>query len=156
MQLKNVQMSWISEHNVRHFVESRDRIFRYVEDVDIIRERAQIVKDEISTILSDKLNKNMYVLSVIASHQIDSGDASQNSVISIVSNDITITTGVADQDSFTLAVQTFNTESLNEAGVTTDLTVFAADHFNNFVPDNTAIYIASEGGAVGTIDAILV
>jgi len=69
-----------------------------------------------------------------------------------VSNDITITTGVPDQDSFTLAVQTFNTESLNEAGVTTDLTVFAADHFNNFVPDNTAVYIASEGGAVGTID----
>ncbi|MBQ4858216.1 hypothetical protein [Pseudoalteromonas sp. MMG007] len=92
------------------------------------------------------------ILSVIASHQIDSSDTSQNSVISIVSNDITITTGVPDQDSFTLAVQTFNTESLNEAGVTTDLTVFAADHFNNFVPDNTAIYIASEGGAVGTID----
>jgi zinc transporter len=67
MQLKNVQMSWISELNIRHFVESRDRIFRYVEDVDIIRERAQIVKDEISSILSDKLNKNMYVLSVIAS-----------------------------------------------------------------------------------------
>jgi hypothetical protein len=92
------------------------------------------------------------VLSVIASHQVVSGDTSQNNVISIVSNDITITTGVPDQDSFTLAVQTFNTESLNEAGVTTDLTVFAADHFNNFVPDNTAIYIASEGGAVGTID----
>ena len=92
------------------------------------------------------------VLSVIASHQVVSTDNSQNSVISIVSNDITITTGVPDQDSFTLAVQSFNTESLNEAGVTTDLTVFAADHFNNFVPDNTAIYIASEGGAVGTID----
>ncbi|MDN3393234.1 hypothetical protein [Pseudoalteromonas sp. APC 3691] len=92
------------------------------------------------------------VLSVIASHQVVSTDTSQNSVISIVSNDITVTTGVPDQDSFTLAVKTFNTESLNEAGVTTDLTVFAADHFNNFVPDNTAIYIASEGGAVGTID----
>lgn len=92
------------------------------------------------------------VLSVTASHQIDSGDTSENSLISIVSNDITVTTGVPDQDSFTLAVKTFNTESLNEAGVTTDLTVFAADHFNNFVPDNTAIYIASEGGAVGTID----
>ena len=65
--LKNIQMSWISEHNIRHFIESRDRIFRYVEDIDMIRERAQIVKDEISTILSDKLNKNMYVLSVIAS-----------------------------------------------------------------------------------------
>lgn len=92
------------------------------------------------------------VLSVIASHKIQSDNTSQNDVISIVSNDITVTTGVPDQDSFTLAVQNFNTESLNKAGVITDLTVYAADHFNNFVPDNTAIYIASEGGAVGTVD----
>ena len=92
------------------------------------------------------------VLSVIASHNIQSGNTSQSNIISIVSNDITVTTGIPDQDSFTLAVQTFNTESLNNAGIVTDLTVFAADHFNNFVPDNTAIYIASEGGAVGTID----
>lgn len=87
------------------------------------------------------------IISVIASHQLD-----DSNIISIVSNDITITTGLPDQDSFTLAVQTFNTESLNQAGVITDLTVYAADHFNNFVPDNTAVYIVSEGGAVGTID----
>ena len=39
---------------------------RYVEDLDAIRERSQIVKDELANILADKLNKNMYVLSVIA------------------------------------------------------------------------------------------
>ena len=39
---------------------------RYVEDLDTIRERAQIVKDELSNMLSDRLNKNLYILSVIA------------------------------------------------------------------------------------------
>jgi zinc transporter len=39
---------------------------RYVEDLDAVRERAQIVKDELSNILSDRINKNMYILSVIA------------------------------------------------------------------------------------------
>ena len=33
----------------------------------MIRERAQIVKDELVNALSDRLNRNMYVLSVIAS-----------------------------------------------------------------------------------------
>ncbi|MGB2009788.1 MAG: CorA family divalent cation transporter, partial [Cycloclasticus pugetii] len=35
-------------------------------DLDTIRERAQIVKDELVTGLSDRLNKNMYMLSVVA------------------------------------------------------------------------------------------
>jgi zinc transporter len=31
-----------------------------------MRERAQIIKDELTNALSDKMNKNMYMLSVIA------------------------------------------------------------------------------------------
>ena len=46
--------------------ESLDRVTRYVEDLDSIRERAQIVKDELSNALSDRLNKNLYILSVIS------------------------------------------------------------------------------------------
>jgi len=38
---------------------------RYIEELEAIRERAQIVKDELSNILTEKLNKNMYVLSII-------------------------------------------------------------------------------------------
>lgn len=37
-----------------------------IEDLDAIRERSQIVKDELANILSDKLNHNLYVLSVVA------------------------------------------------------------------------------------------
>jgi zinc transporter len=37
-----------------------------VEDLDSGRERASIVQDELTTRLSEKMNRNMYVLSVIA------------------------------------------------------------------------------------------
>ncbi|MCB1367090.1 MAG: zinc transporter ZntB, partial [Rhodobacteraceae bacterium] len=36
-----------------------------VEDLDAIRERLQILKEELTSIMNDRLNKNMYILSVI-------------------------------------------------------------------------------------------
>ncbi len=65
-QLRNSDLEWFSLTDKRHLQESYDRILRYVEDLDTVRERAQIVKDELVNNLSDRLNKNMYVLSVIA------------------------------------------------------------------------------------------
>lgn len=66
MQLYGSELSWLSTSHRRHLQESFGRVKRYVDDLDAIRERAQIIKDELTTILSDRLNKNMYVLSVIA------------------------------------------------------------------------------------------
>ena len=64
-QLTLCDIPWVKEE--RHsFQESYNHISRYVENLDAVRERAQIVKDEIANILSDNLNKNMYVLSLIA------------------------------------------------------------------------------------------
>tara|TARA_B100001564_G_scaffold351668_1_gene357851 strand:- start:1169 stop:2140 length:972 start_codon:yes stop_codon:yes gene_type:complete len=65
-QLRMLDVSWLNETHKRSLYESHNRITRYVEDLDAIRERAQIVKDELANILADRLNKNMYVLSVIA------------------------------------------------------------------------------------------
>jgi zinc transporter len=65
-QLRIAEVSWLDERYRRHLQESYNHVTRYVEDLDAIRERAQIVKDEHANILSDKLNKNMYILSVIA------------------------------------------------------------------------------------------
>lgn len=64
--LLSIDVEWLTDKEKRHLQESYNHITRYVEDLDAVRERAQIVKDELSNILSDKLNKNMYVLSVIA------------------------------------------------------------------------------------------
>jgi zinc transporter len=64
--LRASDQPWLDQSHKRRLQESLDRVTRYVEDLDAIRERAQIVKDELSSVLADQLNKNMYVLSVIA------------------------------------------------------------------------------------------
>ncbi|MFT4823771.1 MAG: zinc transporter [Halioglobus sp.] len=65
-QLRMSDLDCLSDIHKRQLQEAYNHIVRHVEDLDAIRERAQIVKDEIANILSDRLNKNMYVLSVIA------------------------------------------------------------------------------------------
>ncbi len=65
-QLRMSDLTWLNDAHRRHLQESYNHVTRYVGDLDAIRERAQIVKDELANILSDRLNKNMYVLSVIA------------------------------------------------------------------------------------------
>ncbi|MBV1913656.1 MAG: zinc transporter ZntB [Cycloclasticus sp.] len=56
---------WLDQMHKRRLQEALDRVIRYVEDIDMMRERAQIVKDELVTGLSDRLNKNMYMLSIV-------------------------------------------------------------------------------------------
>ena len=43
-----------------------DRLIRYLEDLDIAREKATFVQDEMSSNLNEQMNKNMYVISVVA------------------------------------------------------------------------------------------
>lgn len=64
--LRNSEQGWINQGHKRSLQESLDRVVRYLEDLDTIRERGQIVKDELANALADRINKNMYVLSVIA------------------------------------------------------------------------------------------
>ncbi|MBI1300328.1 MAG: zinc transporter ZntB [Alphaproteobacteria bacterium] len=64
--LRNSEMSWLDVKDKRALQESLDHVIRYIEDLDAIRERAQIIKDELANILADKMNKNMYVLSIVA------------------------------------------------------------------------------------------
>ena len=64
--LRTSEQAWLSQMDKRHLHESLDHVIRYIEDLDTMRERAQIIKDELTNALSDKMNKNMYMLSVIA------------------------------------------------------------------------------------------
>jgi zinc transporter len=45
--------------------DNSDRTLRFLEDLDAIRERSQILQDELYSALSSKLNKNIYILSVV-------------------------------------------------------------------------------------------
>ncbi len=50
----------------RLLIEAGDRMQRHVEDLDMLRERAQVVKDELANALADRLNRNLYVLAVLS------------------------------------------------------------------------------------------
>lgn len=63
--LRLCELPWLSHAVKRQLQESHDRALRYVEDLDAIRERAQIVKDELANALTERLNRNLYLLSIV-------------------------------------------------------------------------------------------
>jgi len=64
--LRMLEKSWIDQRCKIAFIDSYDHLYRFLEDLDSIRERLQVVQDELTNFLSDQLNKRMYVLSIVA------------------------------------------------------------------------------------------
>ncbi len=64
--LTTERVPWIDAQAAQRLREVADRITRYVEDLDAARERAAIIQDELTTRLAETMNRNMYVLSIIA------------------------------------------------------------------------------------------
>jgi hypothetical protein len=67
---------------------------------------------------------------------------------STVSSELTVTTGLPDQNSVSLSVSSHNPEGFDLDGTTVDVTVRAADRFNNPVPNGTAFAFRTSGGAI--------
>lgn len=57
---------WIRDGNRLRLRETADRLTRYVEVLDEVRERGSVTHDELTSRLSEQTNRNMYVLSVVA------------------------------------------------------------------------------------------
>ena len=70
--------------------------------------------------------------------------------ISSVSSQLTLASGVTDQNSFDASPVIFNTNSLNYNGVTTNITVFFGDQFNNYNGDGVEATILAEAGVIGS------
>jgi len=68
--------------------------------------------------------------------------------IQTTSDLLVISTGIPDQDSFSVAASTYNIEGWNYDGETSDVTVRLADHFNNPVPDGTAVNLRTSGASI--------
>lgn len=68
--------------------------------------------------------------------------------ISTTSDLLVISTGIPAQNSFSISASKLNIEGLNFDGETSDVTVRLADHFNNPVPDGTAVSFRSSGGSI--------
>jgi len=66
------------------------------------------------------------------------------------SDSLVISTGLADQDSFSLSIGCFNVEGDTLDGTTTNVNIIASDRFNNPVPNGTAIAFQAEGGSIGS------
>lgn len=74
--------------------------------------------------------------------------ADTSPAISTQSSVLTVTTGVADQDSFSMSVECQNVEAWARDGVVVPVSVWLSDRFNNPVPDGTAVTFNTEGGSI--------
>lgn len=84
---------------------------------------------------------------VIASVEVDNGDGT-TSTTSTTSDPIAILGGIPDQNSFSLSVQTLNPTSWDYDGVTSVITIRAADRYNNQARDGTQISFVTNGGSI--------
>ncbi len=71
------------------------------------------------------------------------------------SSQLSITTGIPDQTSFSMSATQHNIEGMNYDGITTVLTARLADHFKNPAPDGTTVNFTTEAGSVvGTCNTV--
>lgn len=64
--LTEASISWLDKDNVLRLQEAQNDITRFVEDLQALRERSHSVQDEVANILTERLNRNTYVFSLIA------------------------------------------------------------------------------------------
>lgn len=57
---------WIGERQKLTLRETTDRSQRHLEEIDAARERAIVLKDDVANRLNEQLNRNLYVLSIVA------------------------------------------------------------------------------------------
>lgn len=64
--LQAERVEWISEIQRGRIREAADRLTRYIEDLDSIRERAAVTQEELVGLMSEQMNTRMYLLSLVA------------------------------------------------------------------------------------------
>ncbi|WP_350996062.1 hypothetical protein [Shewanella sp. TB7-MNA-CIBAN-0143] len=68
--------------------------------------------------------------------------------VSSQSSQLIVSTGIPDQDSFSLSAELFNAEGWDVDGTVVKVTARMADAFNNPVPDGTTVSFTTEGGSI--------
>jgi len=66
MKLQAEIVPWLSDSDRMHLRETTDRVVRYIEDLDSVRDRAAVTQEELVNRLSEQMNMRMYVLSLVA------------------------------------------------------------------------------------------
>ncbi len=57
---------WLDDLHRARLREVSDRVTRYVEDLDALRERAAVIQEELAGRLAEQMNRTMYILSLVA------------------------------------------------------------------------------------------
>lgn len=60
------ELSLFSPREHRRLSEAHERLTRVIEDTDALRERLGVVRDEVQNALSERLNRNLYMLSLVS------------------------------------------------------------------------------------------
>ena len=64
--LTEASIPWLEEQDIQRLREAQNDITRFVEDLQALRERSHSVQEEVANILTERLNRNTYVFSLIA------------------------------------------------------------------------------------------
>lgn len=65
-QLLKMKSDFLTQDDLAELSNAADNQSRYVEDVDSVRERATVLQDELNNNVANDMNRNMYLMSIIA------------------------------------------------------------------------------------------
>jgi zinc transporter len=65
-QMLSARVDWLDEWQRGQIREAADRLTRYVEELDAMREKGSIIQDTVATLMSEQMNRTMLVLSIVA------------------------------------------------------------------------------------------
>jgi len=65
VQLSKFNLSWLNKKNIRLIKKIEGRIQHFFAELDSYRERAIVIKEEINSITNEKMNRAMYMLSIV-------------------------------------------------------------------------------------------
>jgi len=66
MQFSRNSLKHIDDKTRNHFIDLYQRTSRICDLLDALRERLSLIQEEITAIISDKMNKNVYILSIVS------------------------------------------------------------------------------------------
>ena len=64
--LTESKLPWLTDDYILRLHEAQNDITRFVEDLQALRERSHTVQEEVANILTERLNRNTYIFSLIA------------------------------------------------------------------------------------------
>jgi len=65
-QMLSARVTWLDEWQRGQIREAADRLTRYVEELDAMREKAAIIQDTVATLMAEQMNRTMLILSIVA------------------------------------------------------------------------------------------